>query len=127
MNQREPLTDLTPLELSPDAKRRGKRRLRERLVKQYGEHYVALREMTSKEDVEAAESRINQLQGPCPRENAWLTEPQMYPSGDIPHVPGWSADNRLNLAVARQVYDEYVVAGKIIPRREDTEKSAPEI
>jgi hypothetical protein len=45
----------------------------------------------------------------------------MYPCEDVPHEPGWSADNRLNLAVAKRVYDEYVAAGKIIPRPKSTE------
>jgi hypothetical protein len=126
MNQRELLRDLKPFVPPPELELYMKRRLRESMVKQYGEHYVALHEMASKEDVEAAESRINNLQGPSPRDKAWLTEQGMYGSGDIPHVPGWSADNRLHLAVARQVYDEYVAAGKI-PRRENAGKSAPEI
>ena len=113
MTQRELLKDLKPLNLSPETKADLQRRLRERLVEQYGEEWVALREMASKEDVEAAEARINDLQGPSPRDKAWPTEYRPDP----PHVPGWSADNRLNLAVAKQVYDEYVAAGKIIPRQ----------
>ena len=70
-------------------------------------------EMESKADVAAANARIHDLQGESPRDKAWLTPIDPEP----PQVPGWDRGNRVNLAVAKQVYDEYVAAGKI-PRPE---------
>ena len=67
--------------------------------------------MPSKEDVAAANARIDQLQGASPRDRAWLTPIDPEP----PQEPGWDKSNRVNLAVAKQVYDEYVAAGKIQP------------
>ena len=117
MNQSEQLKGLKPLVFSPERKVQLDRMLREQLVKQCGEEWVALHEMPSKEDVANAEARIDALQGPSPRDKAWPTEYRPDP----PHVAGWSADNRLNLAVAKRVYDEYVAAGKIISRPKNAE------
>jgi hypothetical protein len=100
--------------LPPSVKEEMRKYCRELIVKTYGEHWTALQEMKSKADVEAANARIHQLQGPSPRDRAWPLNPI---DPNPPHVPGWDAGNRLNLAVAKQVYDEYVAAGKI--------KSAP--
>ena len=115
VNSSESSNDLKPLHLSPKAKENVRSILFQSLAETHGEHWAALQSMSSKEDVAAANARISKLQGPSPRDNAWLTPIDPEP----PQVPGWDRSNRVNLAVAKQVYDEYVAAGKI-PRLEDT-------
>ena len=105
---------MKPLNLPPEAKLYAKQLLHKSLAATHGEHWAALQQMPSREDVAAASARIDALQGVSPRDRAWLTPIDPEP----PHVPGWDKSNRVNLAVAKQVYEEYVAAGKI-PRREN--------
>lgn len=112
MNPSESSNDLKPLQLSPKAKEYARSILFKSLAETHGEHWAALQLMSSKEDVAAANIRISKLQGPSPRDKAWLTPIDPEP----PQVPGWDRSNRVNLAVAKQVYDEYVAAGKILPQ-----------
>lgn len=114
MNERDDLKDLNSIDSSREFQFRARVLARIR-----GEHWAALVQMPAKKDVDAAMARINALQGPSPADKAWLRQPW---EGEMPQQPGWDASNHLNLAVAKQVYDEYVAAGKI-PRPESKDSA----
>jgi hypothetical protein len=108
------LKNLKPLVLSPETRLALERLLRESIIKQYGEQWVALQEMEDPKDVAEALSRIQNLQGLSPRDKVWPLQPW---EPEPPQEPGWDSGNTLNFAAAKQVYDEYVAMGKIIRRQ----------
>lgn len=101
---------LPPLDLSEEARGMIRELLRDSLVAQYSEHWVALHEMESPEDIREAEARIFAIQGPSPKDRAWPLQPW---NPEPPHEPGWDSGNRLKFKAAKEVYDEYVAKGKI--------------
>lgn len=105
MNELDDLKSWKSIDSSPEFQLRA-----QALARVHGEHWAALVQMPSKKDVDAAMARIIALQGLVPAEKAWLRKPWEEAP---PHEPGWGISNLVNPSVAKQVYDEYVAAGKI--------------
>jgi len=82
------------------------------LVRDFGKEWAGICNL-SLEDRLAAIDRIQSLQGDSPRDDAWPTE---YGNEPTP-TPGWDPSGSFRSDVVKQVYDEYVAAGKI-PRLE---------